>query len=171
MAKDISRQQLVNLSELVDTVNEIGKVEPHKIREFIDIHFQNKRVKNPTVMTDLRNVEQLKKGLDLLHDQIGEEITALRKRLMDRDITLHPDVKLAVKYKLSKVAEILDVSRATVTNWTNSKAGGYLRSFEVEGCARFVIEEDLVAKYRELKGEELRIDNVFREKHQYFTNL
>lgn len=74
------------------------------------------------------------------------------------------------KYKLNALAEITKISRQIINNWTKNK-GGYLRTFNVEGSAKFILEEDFLEKMKEVGCYNVKVDDEFRKRYEYKVKL
>ena len=155
----LKQSNLSDLSYLLDLSAE-GGLDPKLINELIDIRL----LVNERERSDIEELAYIHNGIRNLYDTIVEIINSKKVQVIqNKNKVLDMNQP---KYKISVVAHILKVERATVNNWTINK-GGYIRSFEQTGLVKHILEIDLKEKYKEVTGQDLIIDAAFRARYSY----
>ncbi|MBF8962327.1 hypothetical protein I0P70_03625 [Pontibacter sp. FD36] len=166
MKEDLNIANLHDLTTILDKISH-ERIDRNLIEQYIDMLLTIRVSK----FNDTELQSQLEHKIDTLNIY---RITLQRLNNTFSDIILKKKQEIysgqtvkdlhQPKYKLSDLEEILGKTRQTLNNWTKS---GALKSHDVEGRAKFVLESDLKAKYREIHEKELLIDDEFRNKYEY----
>lgn len=129
------------------------------INQFIDLHLSTTESERP--------LQALQSAVRLFYDGLSSEIA---ERLLHQNGNEVGDVLPNMhqpKYKLNVISKLTGYSRQTINNWTKNK-GGYLRCFEIEGSAKFILEEDLIKKLEDVGCMAYKnIDDDFRKRYEY----
>jgi hypothetical protein len=153
---ELGVSNLIELSQILTIIGNANGIDKDTVKKFIDMHQQ---------MNPDKKLIELKNNVRILFETLSE---VLYERKMELNKSANINMQQP-KYKVSDAALILKVDRATLNNWTNNR-GGYIRSFDLKGLSKFILEADLKDKYKELTRRELIIDDDLRNKHQYKTD-
>ncbi|WP_276497887.1 hypothetical protein [Pontibacter litorisediminis] len=152
------------ISHVITTCSEANSAELKEVGYLVEEWVDNRLALRSRKNSDAEELEFILRGLDRFHKMM-ESVVSNRRLAISRNHGKAIDFTQPM-YKIQTVADILKVTKPTVNNWTHSR-GGYIRSFEYPGIAKFILEEDLSLKYEEVVGRTLLIDDGFREQYAY----